>query len=81
MRGVAVAVSLFITNIFSLGLGPQIVGIVSDLLTPRYGVDALRYAIPSVAVGALVWSAWHFFLGARTFSKDLISPIKHDPAV
>ena len=81
MRGVAVAVSLFITNIFSLGLGPQIVGIVSDLLTPRYGLDALRYAIPSVAVGALVWSAWHFFLGARTFSKDLISPIKHDPAV
>lgn len=77
MRGVAVAVSLFITNILSLGLGPQIVGIVSDVLTPRFGADALRYAIPSVAVAALIWSSGHFFFGARSFSSDLISPIRH----
>lgn len=77
MRGVAVAVSLFITNILSLGLGPQIVGIVSDVLTPRFGADALRYAIPSVAVAALIWSGGHFFFGARSFSSDLISPIRH----
>ena len=76
MRGVAVAVSLFITNILSLGLGPQIVGIVSDQLTPRFGADGLRYAIPSVAVVALIWSTGHFFFGARTFSADLISPIR-----
>ena len=77
MRGVTVSVSLFITNILSLGLGPQVVGIVSDLLTPRFGADGLRYAIPCVAVFALVWSAAHFFVGARTFSSDLVSPIKH----
>jgi len=76
MRGVAVAVSLFITNILSLGLGPQIVGIVSDQLTPEFGADGLRYAIPSVAVVALIWSSGHFFFGARTFSADLISPIR-----
>lgn len=78
MRGVAVAISLFITNILSLGLGPQVVGIVSDALTPRFGADALRYAIPSVAVIALFWSAGHFFFGAPSFSSDLISPIRHD---
>lgn len=77
MRGVAVAISLFITNILSLGLGPQIVGIVSDLMAPRFGVDSLRYAIPSVAVVALLWSGAHFVAGARSFSHDLISPIRH----
>jgi len=76
MRGTSVAISLFVTNIFSLGLGPQIVGIVSDLLTPTYGIDGLRYAIASVSVVALFWSAFHFSYGARSFSRDLISPIK-----
>jgi len=77
MRGVAVAVSLFITNIISLGLGPQLVGITSDFLMPRFGLDALRYALPSITVIALFWSAGHFLAGAKSFSSDLISPIKH----
>ncbi len=78
MRGVAVAVSLFITNIISLGLGPPLVGIVSDVLTPNLGSEALRFALPCVTVIALFWSLGHFFAGAKSFSSDLISPIKHE---
>lgn len=77
MRGIAVAISLFITNIFSLGLGPQAVGIISDLLSPHFGDDALRVAIPMVSIGALILATLHFCLGAKYFSADLIAPIRH----
>jgi len=45
MRAVAAAILLFILNIIGLGLGPQAVGILSDLLRPQYGDESLRYAL------------------------------------
>ena len=50
MRATASAILLFIINLIGLGLGPQTVGLVRDLLAPSYGTAAIRYALLSVVV-------------------------------
>jgi MFS family permease len=51
-------------------LGPMLVGVGSDLLTPRFGAGALRYAI--LLVGFLyVWGALHFVLAQSRLAADL----------
>ena len=53
MRATAAAIMLFIVNIVGAGAGPLIVGALSDLLAPDYGVDSIRYALVcSVLLGA-----------------------------
>jgi predicted MFS family arabinose efflux permease len=70
MRTLASAVLLFVINIIGLGLGPQAIGILSDLLAPRFGQESLRYAL--LLAGLVnVWSALHFYLAGRTLTRDL----------
>jgi MFS family permease len=71
MRATASAILLFIINMIGLGLGPQTVGLMSDLLTPFYGVEAIRYALLSVVVTGSIWSTFHYFAAARTLRADL----------
>ncbi len=71
MRGVAVAVSLFITNVIGLGLGPLAIGLASDFLRPLAGEDSLRYALLAVALPTTAWATGHFLWGARTLAADL----------
>lgn len=70
MRAMASAILLFIINLIGLGLGPQGVGLLSDLLKGTFGHESLRYALLVVAL-VNVWSAVHYFLGARTLEADL----------
>ena len=70
MRAVAAAVFLFIVNIIGLGAGPQFVGIVSDLLHARYGVDSLRYAL-FLASLFNIWAAVHFYFAGRVLPDEL----------
>jgi MFS family permease len=70
MRAVASSILLFILNLIGLGLGPLIVGIMSDLLTPAYGINALRYALV-ISLVANIWSAIHYMFAAKTLSSDL----------
>jgi MFS family permease len=70
MRAVASAFLLFLLNLVGLGLGPQGVGIASDLLAPELGEDSLRGAL--LIAGLLnLWSGAHYFLGTRTLAADL----------
>ncbi|MDG1691649.1 MAG: MFS transporter [Alphaproteobacteria bacterium] len=69
-RALGAALLLFCINIIGLGLGPQLVGILSDYFLPTYGVDGLRYALVSVVVVNL-WGAAHYILAARTLREDL----------
>ncbi len=71
MRATAYAILLFIINLIGLGLGPQAVGLMSDLLTPAYGKEAVRYALLSIVVTGSVWGAIHYLLAARTLREDL----------
>lgn len=57
-------------TLFGAALGPVAVGWLSDRLLPLYGDDSLVYALLLLPV-ALVWSALHFFLGARKLEADI----------
>jgi MFS family permease len=70
MRAMASAFLLFLINLIGLGLGPQLVGVVSDLLSSRLGEESLRWALV-LTVAINVWSGVHYFLGARTLRVEL----------
>ena len=73
-RAVASAVLFFLINLIGLGLGPLIVGSLSDLMRPGLGdADGLRYAILSTALFAKSWCVIHFLLAARSLEQDLAS--------
>jgi len=80
MRSVAVAISLFISTLVGFGLGPQVTGIVSDLLLPTYGNESLRYGIMLVAVFGAIWSGTHYLFGAQTLRQDQEAIIKNQAA-
>jgi len=71
MRAVASAFLFLILNIIGLGLGPQVTGLLSDLLASGYGHESMRYSL--LIVGAVVgpWSALHYFLAGRHIDEDL----------
>lgn len=70
MRALASAVFQFVTNIIGIGIGPQMVGVLSDLLEPSFGQHSLRYA--SIAVTLFFApAALHFWLSSRTLVQDL----------
>jgi len=70
MRALASAILLFVINIIGMGFGPQLVGILSDLLAPAYGDESLRMALLLLSLLNL-WCALHYFLAARTLGADL----------
>lgn len=69
MRAIAAAVLLLVLNLIGMGLGPLLVGVLSDFLKPGYGDEALRYAM-IVAVLMNLWSAAHYYLSAKTLRED-----------
>jgi len=70
MRAMASAVLFLILNLVGLGLGPQAVGALSDLLKSSYGDEAVRYALLIVTFSGL-WAGVHYALAARTLADDL----------
>jgi len=71
MRATAAAILLFVLNMIGLGLGPQTVGILSDLLHPSLGSDSLRWALLSTVVTGLA-GAFCYWQASRTLQKDMM---------
>ncbi|HYV57811.1 MAG TPA: MFS transporter [Candidatus Nitrosopolaris sp.] len=70
MRAMASAILLFAISLIGLGVGPQAIGILNDLLAPRLGAHAVRYSL--VVFGFVnLWSAAHYLMAARTLRADL----------
>jgi hypothetical protein len=69
-RAAAVATLILIDNIVGLGLGPQFVGIASDLWKPALGEDSLRYALLAAMSGSAV-SVFGFIMAARHLRTDI----------
>lgn len=72
MRAVAAGILLFILNFIGLGFGPQVVGIVSDLLSDSYGTESLRYALLICSL-VNIWAAVHYFIAGRHLKDDLVT--------
>jgi MFS family permease len=70
MRAMASAMMLFVLNLVGLGLGPLLVGMLSDLLRGPFGNDSLGYAILFATV-AYFWAGAHFILAGRTIREAL----------
>lgn len=63
MRARTSAIALFIVNLLGLGIGPLIVGSLSDHLRPLFGAESLRYALTPVILFALISAAIYFVAG------------------
>ncbi|HKJ74613.1 MAG TPA: MFS transporter [Alphaproteobacteria bacterium] len=70
-RALASAMFYFLINLVSYGIGPLIIGAASDLFTPLYGAESLRYSLLVLTLVFQAWSAVHFFLAARSVREDL----------
>jgi len=70
MRAVASAICLFVVNLIGTGVGPQFVGVFSDIFEARLPVDGLRAAMVTVYIG-IIFSVWNFLLAAKTVSQDI----------
>lgn len=70
MRATAGAITIFLASVLGFGLGPFCVGLLSDLLTPSLGVEALRYAL-LVPVGFLPLMGVAVYAAAQTLPGDL----------
>jgi MFS family permease len=68
MRAMASAVFLFIVTIIGLGAGPQVIGILNDLIGTS---DAVRYSLLYVAILMNILAAWFFWKTATTLAHDL----------
>ena len=55
-----------------LGAGPQVVGLLNDVLSGTFGVDAVRYSMSLVLATSLVGSLV-LLLGARHLRRDLMA--------
>ena len=71
MRALASAILFFILNIIGLGIGPWATGYLSDVLSPTYGDDSLRYAMLYLLPAAMTWSVVHLYLASRSLKEDL----------
>lgn len=70
MRAFASAVLFFVLNIIGLGLGPLVIGILSDWLAPTYGQEALRWAFTSTFVTGTI-AAVLFYLAGKNYEEDV----------
>jgi MFS family permease len=70
MRALASALTTGSYNLIGMGVGPLLVGLVSDHLEPTYGVESLRYGLLVVvlfSLGGAVVNLW----AARNLRADL----------
>jgi predicted MFS family arabinose efflux permease len=73
MRAIAGALYMFLMSVFGLGLGPLLVGVLSDRLTPLYGDGGLRYAL-LLPISLLPVMALALYRAAQTLPNELQRP-------
>lgn len=71
MRAMSSAVLFFILNIIGLGMGPLVVGALSDYLEPSTGTDSIRYSLMIVVFVFNIWCVFHYWMASRTVREDL----------
>lgn len=69
-RARAAATVGVVGTLIGLGLGPTMVGVVSDLVKPMFGDNALRYGLFALAVPQLL-AAFFLWRAAQTLERDL----------
>ena len=70
MRALASALTTGTYNLIGMGLGPLVVGLVSDRLEPTFGVESLRYGLLVVVLSSIGGLVLNLF-AARGMRADL----------
>ncbi|MDQ3246524.1 MAG: MFS transporter, partial [Pseudomonadota bacterium] len=78
MRSTASASFLLINNLIGLGIGPTLIGGLSELFKERFGTEALRYAAVSV-VGFYVLAAVLMFFAISRLNRDWVEDAPSEP--
>ena len=71
MRSVSVAIKMLFINLIGMGLGPLLVGVLSDVLGPQYGDDSLSVALAYFSLVGF-WGSVHFGLCGKALAKQKI---------
>lgn len=71
-RSLAVAITFLFGNLVGFGLGPLMLGFVSDALSMTYGDESLRYALLVFTPGTLLM-AYYFWKVSMTVEADIRS--------
>lgn len=65
------AIFYFIINLIGLGIGPLLVGTLSDLLNASYGDHSLRIALLMTVPVFAMWSSFYFYCASRHLENEL----------
>lgn len=71
MRALTSAVLFFVLNLIGLGLGPVIVGFLSDMFTQNGVAAPLGTSMVICGTIAAIWSVIHYLLAARKVTGDI----------
>jgi predicted MFS family arabinose efflux permease len=69
-RTLACAVLLLAMNLLGFGLGPVLIGGISDLLTPSLGTNAIRYAL-LIGMVAYLAGVFCYWMASRVYDDQL----------
>jgi predicted MFS family arabinose efflux permease len=78
-RALAASLLILCANLIGVGLGPLLIGVLSDAWMKEDGVHSLRNAL-MVAPPLFLWAAAHYEIAARALAADLRSVNEHPPA-
>jgi len=70
MRAISIALIYLFANLIGLGLGPLLVGALSDAFRHFLGDESLRYALLTLCPG-YAWVAWHLLRASQSVERDL----------
>lgn len=69
MRAVWAALTLLMTNLIGLGIGPTLVGLLSDHVYQDYGKESLRYAMLTVEL-LTPWALFHYWRAGAALKRQ-----------
>lgn len=78
-RATACAFTAFMVNTIGLGIGPQAMGVVSDLLRPTYGEESLRMSLLLVTTLSIPATIF-YYRASRTYRADMAAAEAHNNA-
>jgi MFS family permease len=78
MRALWAAVTLLVINLIGLGLGPTLIGVISDVLKPSLGdAESLRWAMLSLSA-ATPWALYHYWRAGVWLKRRAVASL--DPS-
>lgn len=69
MRAISVSIMFLFANLIGMGLGPLLVGVLSDTFRPQLGGESLRYALLAMCPGYLI-GCWLLWRAGETVADD-----------